>query len=170
MWNYSGPFDSMAFGPDDILYGHVGGGYGYCWLDPKSFATSTIAQPVVNLINPSGPGTAIAISNDGMGVGWGRFSTTGDQLYTFDISTGGITFLGNLPVSGEFVALDYTQDGRLLGLTGNCAIYEIDIDSLAITHLRSFENTGVTYGFAVVPEPTTLLLLGLGGLALRKRK
>jgi hypothetical protein len=54
--------------------------------------------------------------------------------------------------------------------TGDNYIYMYSMCGATFNGADGFEEWAVGAGGSIIPEPTTLVLLGLGGLALRKRK
>ena len=114
----------------------------------------------VTHIGQTPPAIALAINSSDKGILW-----CADQHFRLlNLSDSTTTEIGE--VTGPFLSLDYSSYGNLYAW-GNKTLYQIDVDNLTSVSISSF-----TYGnapFALVPEPSTLLLLGLGGLMLRKR-
>jgi hypothetical protein len=110
--------------------------------------------------------SAFAINDEGRAVAWGGRNgiSTADWLYEINLSDGSTNELGYLP--GDFTAFSYAPDGTLFGW-GSQNLYHIDVDDLTSTYVTSFPNGGPS--FAVIPEPATLFLLGLGAMILRKK-
>lgn len=100
----------------------------------------------------------------------------GYDLFTIDLDDGETHLIG---AHGDGAALGqsliFAPDGRLYGL-GECGGTEGTISSLARLDPRNGDVIGPVFTFAgdyrgleLVPEPATVLLLGLGGLALLRR-
>lgn len=110
------------------------------------------------------PLLALAIDGSNNGIAWSG-PPSYQKLYWLDLSDASTTEIGDL--SGDFSSLHYAPDGTLYAW-GNKTLYEIDVGGLTATSLGSF-----SYGdspFAILPEPSTLLLLGLGAVTLRRKR
>ena len=96
---------------------------------------------------------------------WGR-------LYTINQSTGAANLLGEVTgTNGTVARIAFDQtDGTLYGITSSEQLVTIDISSLVATEVAQFSIPTQLYSITIVPEPVTLVLLGLGGLVLRRRK
>ena len=153
--NIWGAQRNLTFSSDGTLYGIVGS-------DFFTINTLTGDTSVIGALNPYIDTHAFAINSAGKGIGW---DSGANWLFEIDLTDGSTTSLGYL--DGGFDAFDFGPDGVLYAWDSN-KLYSIDTANLTATHLRTFGQTG--YAFAVVPEPTTLLLLGLGAVMLRRKR
>jgi len=163
--------DNLAFAPDGTLYGITTGTDAHLvTIDTATGNTTTIgsAFPYPNI-------SAFGVDASGRGIGW-RYSSTLNEslLFEVDLTDGSTSFIGYL-WAGDFSAFDYGPDGILYGWQEGGMIdgyidkfYRVDVENLQATHLWSVQN-GLSQ-FAIIPEPGTLLLLALGGLALLRRR
>lgn len=103
--------------------------------------------------------SALAIDPSGSAVVWGN-----DKLWSIDLSDLSDSFLTNLP--GDFSALDYGPDDTLYAWGSN-TLYRIDLPSGTAAAIRTLSHGA--QGFAIVPEPGTLLLFSLGALAVLRK-
>lgn len=152
---------SMAFAPDGTAYVLSSGNVDAMLysIDVNTGATTEVATlpPYTNV-------TAFAIDTAGNGIAW---STASNWLIHIDLTDGSTTSLGHLP--GAFQAFDYGPDG-ILYASSLVGIYTIDVVNFDATFLGYFENISSMYGFAVIPEPATLLFLTIGMLGLLRRR
>ena len=113
------------------------------------------------------PGTAVDISGGILDLGLvdihSDFSISGGSFYASD-SYVDYSGPGIATINVYGYGFSYDPDGGILGggiLTG----YLLDNNAFTFDGLNELEYSR----FNLIPEPTTLLLLGLGGLFLRKR-
>ena len=135
--------------------------------------TPTLFEDALNTVDFGNPGATISVQLTGLDIGTsydvqfffnderfeGAFTPTGGQPRAVNIDDGaGTTFeLDNTQfVTGTFVATDTTQDFAITGGTNDIGDFGPHIN------LVTFAET--------VPEPSSALLLGLGGLALGLRR
>ena len=137
------------------------------WLYP----TQSNSTPSNDLINPD-PGNNANFVQDGYTIGEPDWLTTIGEFENSDSAYGTFDQGGNVFEWNE--NLFYGTDR---GLCGGSYIYS---DTYFASSSRSIgghlgrlptaENYDVGFRVASIPEPTTLLLLGLGGLVLKRRK
>ncbi|MHC4499097.1 MAG: PEP-CTERM sorting domain-containing protein [Planctomycetota bacterium] len=149
---------NLAFAPSGDLY--------VISYDPTSLVCVNLETEHIDRIGgfswPYEQVTAFAIDELGRAIAWDAGS---QWLFEINLSDGSATPLGHLP--GNFSDFDYGPD-NLLYANDDGNIYVLDVDTQQLTsYLGHFWPPGP---FTLVPEPTTLLLLGFGGFALLRRK
>ncbi len=154
--------------PDGIMYG-VLPGMQLRTINPETgettFLTNITGAKTIESIAFSPEGTLYAVGSPTSKI----YSNT---LYQLDLNSGSLSLINSMSVS-DIDTLTFAPDGYLYGtdsLAGVVAdLYQIHPVTGALTNLGS---TGVTEadGLLAVPEPATVLLVGLGGLALRRRR
>lgn len=88
-------------------------------------------------------------------VGGGVHNATASITANTGTDSGAITASGNSPYGAELLTLSGTTDGS---------------GGLVINMTSSTKNVGISGVIVTVPEPSTMLLLGLGGLGLLRRR
>ena len=170
--------DILAFGPNGELYGIDQSDNNLLSLDIVTGAEAEICAiyPYSQFVIGT-TGEAIAYAGDT------------DWLYYLNLTTGNAISIGHLALPSEYSdpdywrwgEFDYGPDGSLYAWCryrdsgyGESRLYTVDISTLSVT------ATGVWFGFSagegtfaitpeIIPEPATLLLLGLGAVMLRKK-
>jgi len=109
----------------------------------------------------------IAILN---GIGYAADFIFDDSLFKVDLATGQFTLVGPLNIGN--VSLQAGTDfygNTLYSLTSDGRIFTINTSTGQATFVANVSAGAGWEGLAIVPEPTSLLLLGLAGLLLRRR-
>jgi hypothetical protein len=169
----------LAFSPNGDLYGIDQLDNNLLSLDIITGAETKICAvyPYSHFVIGT-TGGAIAYASD---TGW---------MYYVNLTTGSATSIGHLALPSEYNdpdfwrwgEFDYGPDGSLYAWCryrdswyGESRLYTVDISTLSVT------ATGVWFGFSmgegtfaitpeIVPEPTTLLLLSLGAVMLKRKQ
>lgn len=148
----------LSFSASGELYG-IGNNTGHLWkIDPVTADAQFVGTS-------SAPIFSLEFGPDGTLYG------AGFDLWKISTSDGSGTLIGPIADFDLLIALDFAPNGVMYGASS-----QITDDSLYIIDLDTGRGTliGVTNAnleaLASIPEPGTLLLLGLGGLLLRKRR
>lgn len=151
--------ESLSFDYDGTLYGIQQDKL--IIIDPD-----TADWVLVGQLAPYYSSRALAINQSGRALGCIR----GDPSVFFEInlSDGSTTALGELS-RGDWDAFDFGPDNELYAWTGEW-IYHIDIDNLIDTHVGLTHYSFSGEAFALIPEPTTVIFLGLGVLILARKR
>jgi hypothetical protein len=129
---------------------------------------STGAATLIGTYTSGGAPDALAINS--RGVAYALNATYYDSLYTVDLSNGALTLVGALGVdlmAESGLAFD-PASGVLYGIIDTGKIYQINTSTGAATFVA--DTLGGFEGLAIIPEPATICLLGLGALSLLRRK
>ena len=92
------------------------------------------------------------------------------NMYTINQTTGATTYIGDTGFgAGGLGGITFTTDGTLYGVLHD-SLYTINPETGAASLVGPIGYNGVSGLTAVIPEPATLVILGLGSLSLIRRK
>lgn len=162
--------DAIAFASDGTLYGVDASTDNLITINPATGAGTLVGPvgfPFIGgmAFSPGGVLFASDISGGGGGP---------STLVTINTTTGAGTAVGPIGF-GTVEGIAFASDGTLYGISdllggGTGQLITIDPLTGAGTAIATVITSGNMDGLAYIPEPATLLLLGLGALALRKRR
>lgn len=152
---------------DDLIYGFHGGGF---W----TIDLSDPGNPVETFVGSTGVIGTGGAAYDPVAKTLYMLSYDTDSLYTVDPDTGSPTLVGGLGITFGGCGAEWFAGQMYAGLcnttSGNFEIGTVDVVSgLYSTLITVGDLWGVT-GMTIVPEPTTLGLLLVGGLVLLSRR
>ena len=144
---------------------------------PTYLSTIDLVSGVVNVIGATGFGSPFGgLAYDGSAMYGISAGGSAGELFTVNLGTGAATSVGLVTLGGASIgttALEFGDDGVLYSLPK-------PNDSLLMGHLLSVDpatgeatdlgDTGIELVALTTPEPVTLCLLGLGGVALLRRR
>ena len=112
----------------------------------------------------------LAFSPDGVLYCSDTIGTNSSKLFTINTETAEASFVAAIP-RDYVVSIDFDMNGILYGAeNGTDQLGIIDITNGQWTSICTVEDGIFGMAFGAVPEPATLLLLGFGGLLIRKRR
>jgi hypothetical protein len=168
---------ALAYDPfAGVLYGAHGGPQedGFYQINPATGAATLIGH--TGFFNEDHSHTVSGMSFDPVsGKLYGCIS--GDAypywgaLIEIDPSTGVGTMVSEWNVEAHIDAMAFhPTTGLLYAVDGrNSTLYTVDVDTAELAEIRRI-SLGRPYGLEFVPEPMTVLLLGLGSLVLLRRR
>ena len=160
-----GGYEALDFSPDGILYASTGPSL-YI-VNPEDGAAS--------LVGGFGGYFVEGMSFDDAGDLWGTADPTGfagaDTLVRIDLGTAAVTEIGRIvPSNDSLDGFDILDDGAFITVSGvTKTLMSIDPATGSPSVIGTLDIEGVL-ALQEVPEPATLSVLALGGLALVRRK
>ena len=112
-------------------------------------------------------GSTANISGGNIGEGFDAFSGSEINLFGTEFRLDGVLLEG-LELGQAFTVVD--RDVTLSGVFADGTAFSFDLDSVNFVGSSFFLPSGATLTVTQVPEPTSLAILGLGGLALLRRR
>jgi hypothetical protein len=151
-------FRALAFSADDTLYGIAEG-------NPDSLVTINVGTGIVSVVgHPGIEGIqSLDFAPDGTLYGW---DTAGLGLVTINPATGQVTDV-NAAIGGDssIQGIAFDSDGVLYG--ARQSLYTINLTTGNLTLVGTGGLVDVRgLEFITIPEPSTLLLLGIGAISL----
>jgi len=131
----------------------ISGGSMDAWVQSLGSSEVTIGGGEINLFVEAWDNSRVAISGGTIG---GRIAAVRDGLITL---AGSNFAVNGTPVGYGDFAGDYATSGTLTGILANGDVLN-----------NQFALNGPAADITFIPEPGTILLLGLGGLGLRRKR
>jgi hypothetical protein len=154
----------IAFRSDGTGFLSSSGGTGTLWSFDITAPSSTAITSDGGL-SPSMDG----LDFNGSDVLYGLSQIT-YNMYTINQTTGATTYIGDTGFgAGGLGGITFTTDGTLYGVLHD-SLYTINPETGAASLVGPIGYNGVSGLTAVIPEPATLVILGLGSLSLIRRK
>ncbi|MEQ8770717.1 MAG: hypothetical protein RIB60_09440 [Phycisphaerales bacterium] len=150
----------------DTVYGLAqSGSFDLFTINLTTGATTTVGAVGVSTITG-----AVSLAFDPVLASLVMTTTTG-ELYTMSTADASTALIGNMGITNVFgVEYDPTTGGLYASGADRDAIFEIDRSDASVTFVNSLDDATFATGLAFVPAPGAAGLLGLGGLALARRR
>jgi len=145
----------LALAPDGALYGV---------LQYKLITVNKDNGNITEIGNIGLSVSALAIDRNGRAL---ACADAIEPLIEINLSDASFISLGD--ISKNWDAFDFGPDDNLYGWKLN-DLYRIDIDAVTSTHVGHYHSACSGEGFALIPEPATLLMLVLGAVMLRRKR
>ena len=146
-------------------------------LDIEGGILDNFAEIAESTVNMSGgsigdfvdifSGSTVNVSGGTIGEGFDAFSGSEINLFGTEFRLDGVLLEG-LELGQAFTVVD--RDVTLSGVFADGTAFSFDLDSVNFVGSSFFLPSGATLTVTQVPEPTSLAILGLGGLALLRRR